>query len=453
MNWRYALADCAPRPFLSGSPYIATVENFLSPNFANVSFLAGMGRDFAVNRRNLCHRGAYIALTVLCRRCHFLQLRPLKKQCFESTLHLPADPHPRISPLMDIALTSSRELPVTTARPEALIKWLMCIAVLVFAMVVVGGITRLTESGLSITEWKPIAGALPPLGEADWLAEFEKYKQIPEYTQINGPAGMTLAEFKFIYAWEWVHRLLGRLVGVAFALPLAWFWMKRAIPAGYKPRLVALMALGGLQGTIGWWMVSSGLSARTDVSHYRLATHLLTALFILSGLVWTALDLKLLSRDASAKPAKLTGFSVAVLAILFVQLLLGAWVAGLNAGYVSNSWPLMNDHLVPEGIDASKGYLYAFVNDPFLTHFVHRWWAWVAVIALIMLARRTRQAGVRVASVAIHSAFGLQILLGIATVMTGVNIVLAVSHQATGALLVAATVWGAHVLGRQHANG
>jgi heme a synthase len=169
--------------------------------------------------------------------------------------------------------------------------------------------------------------------------------------------------------------------------------------------------------------------------------------------VWTALDLKLLSRDASAKPAKLTGFSVAVLAILFVQLLLGAWVAGLNAGYVSNSWPLMNDHLVPEGIDASKGYLYAFVNDPFLTHFVHRWWAWVAVIALIMLARRTRQAGVRVASVAIHSAFGLQILLGIATVMTGVNIVLAVSHQATGALLVAATVWGAHVLGRQHANG
>jgi heme a synthase len=349
---------------------------------------------------------------------------------------------------MDIALTSPRASPMTTSRPEALIKWLMVIAMLVFAMVVVGGITRLTESGLSITEWKPITGALPPLSEAAWASEFEKYKQIPEYVQINGPAGMTLAEFKFIYFWEWVHRLLGRIVGLAFALPLAWFWVKRAIPAGYKPRLLALMALGGLQGTIGWWMVSSGLSARTDVSHYRLAVHLLTALFILGGLVWTALDLKALTRNPAAKPAKLTGFASAVLAILFVQLLFGAWVAGLNAGYVSNSWPMMNDRFVPDGIDTTKGALYALINDPFLTHFVHRWWAWVAVIALIMLSRRTRKAGARPASIAIHTAFGVQILLGIATVMTGVNIVLAVLHQAVGALVVASTVWGAHVIGR-----
>ena len=355
----------------------------------------------------------------------------------------------RISQAMDIALTSRPASPATTARPEALIRWLMFIALLVFAMVVVGGITRLTESGLSITEWKPITGALPPLNEAAWMSEFDKYKAIPEYTQINGPAGMTLAEFKFIYFWEWVHRLLGRVVGVAFALPLAWFWVKQAIPAGYKPRLLALMALGGLQGTIGWWMVSSGLSARTDVSHYRLAVHLLTALTILGGLVWTALDLKQPARDPSARPAKLTGFAGMVLGILFIQLLFGAWVAGLNAGYVSNSWPLMNGRFVPDGIDTSKGAFYALVNDPFLTHFVHRWWAWVAVIALVLLSRRTRKAGSRGASVAIHSAFGVQILLGIATVMTGVNIVLAVSHQAIGALLVAATVWGAHVLGRQ----
>ena len=341
---------------------------------------------------------------------------------------------------------------VVNARPEALIRWLMIIALLVFAMVVVGGITRLTESGLSITEWKPVTGALPPLNDAAWASEFEKYKTIPEYTEINGPAGMTLAQFKFIYFWEWVHRLLGRLVGVAFALPLAWFWVKRAIPAGYKPRLLALMALGGLQGTIGWWMVSSGLSARTDVSHYRLAVHLLTALFILGGLVWTALDLKALAKNPVAKPAKLTGFSIIILSVLFVQLLFGAWVAGLNAGYVSNSWPLMNDWLLPDGIDMSRGALSALANDPFLTHFVHRWWAWVAVIALVMLARRTRRAGARGASIAIHSAFGAQILLGIATVMTGVNIVLAVSHQAVGALLVAATVWGAHILGRQYAE-
>jgi len=350
---------------------------------------------------------------------------------------------------MDIALNSDSASVRQTARPQALINWLMWVAGLVFVMVVVGGITRLTESGLSITEWKPITGALPPLNEATWVSEFDKYKQIPEYTEINGPAGMTLAEFKFIYFWEWVHRLLGRVIGLAFALPLAWFWVKGAIPAGYKPRLLALLALGGLQGTIGWWMVSSGLSARTDVSHYRLAVHLLTALIILGGLVWTALDLKMLARNAAAKPARLTGFAASVLTILFIQILFGAWVAGLNAGYVSNTWPLMNDRLFPDGVDTAKGAFYALVNDPYLTHFVHRWWAWVAVIALVLLSRRARKAGVRQASLAMHSAFGIMIILGIATVMSGVNIVLAVSHQAVGALVVASTVWGAHVLGRQ----
>lgn len=352
---------------------------------------------------------------------------------------------------MNIAITSHPASKTPAARPAALINWLMGVAALVFAMVVVGGITRLTESGLSITEWKPIAGTLPPLNEAAWMSEFEKYKQIPEYTQINGPAGMTIAEFKFIYFWEWVHRLLGRVIGLAFALPLAWFWAKQAIPAGYKPLLLALMALGGLQGTIGWWMVSSGLSARTDVSHYRLAVHLLTAFFILGGLVWTALDLKALVKNPAAKPARITLFTTSVFVILFIQMLFGAWVAGLNAGYVSNSWPLMNDRLYPDGVDTAKGVFFALVNDPYLTHFVHRWWAWVAVFALILLSRRVKKAGVRSAPIAIHSAFGLQIILGIATVMTGVNIVLAVSHQAVGALLVAATVWGAHILGREKA--
>ncbi len=350
---------------------------------------------------------------------------------------------------MEIALKTNAVPQSRVARPTALITWLMCVAGLVFAMVVVGGITRLTESGLSITEWKPITGALPPLSEASWASEFEKYKQIPEYTEINGPAGMTLAEFKFIYFWEWVHRLLGRVIGLAFALPLAWFWVKQAIPTGYKPRLLALLALGGLQGTIGWWMVSSGLSARTDVSHYRLAVHLLTALIILGGLVWTALDLNALVKNPAAKPAKITRFTAVVFAVLFIQMLFGAWVAGLNAGYVSNTWPLMNDRLYPDGVDTANGPFYALINDPFLTHFVHRWWAWVAVIALVLLSRRVRKAGVRSASVAIHSAFGVQIILGIATVMTGVNIALAVSHQAVGALVVATTVWGAHILGRE----
>ncbi|MDM8011006.1 MAG: COX15/CtaA family protein [Parasphingorhabdus sp.] len=333
-----------------------------------------------------------------------------------------------------------------TPRPIAISNWLYSVAFLVFIMVVVGGITRLTESGLSITEWKPITGALPPLSEADWLSEFQKYQQIPEYQEISGPAGMTLADFKFIYFWEWVHRLLGRLIGVAFALPLLWFAAKRAIPSGYGVRLVALLALGGLQGTIGWWMVSSGLSERTDVSHFRLAVHLLTALFILGGLVWTALDLRQLARGKD-RPARLTGLGLAVLAVLLVQLLFGAYTAGLNAGYVSNSWPLMNDYFVPGGINWTAGIWSALNNDPYLIHFIHRWWAWVVVGILLILARKVRPIDRR-CSIAIHIAFGSQILLGIATVMTGVDIHLAVLHQAVGALVVAATVWGVHILGR-----
>jgi heme a synthase len=347
-------------------------------------------------------------------------------------------------PAVDFSVTRPRH-----ERPVAIANWLFCVALLVFAMVVVGGITRLTESGLSITEWKPITGALPPLSETAWASEFAKYRQIPEYKEIAGPAGMTLSAFKHIYFWEWAHRLLARLVGVAFALPLLWFAARRAIPKGYGPRLSALLALGGLQGAVGWWMVASGLTLRTDVSHFRLATHLLMALFIFSGIIWTALDLKTYAKDKTTPPARLNRFAITVLAILFVQLLYGAWVAGMNAGSVANTWPLMNDHLVPEGIDWSKGMVFAFTNDPYLVHFIHRWWAWVTVIALILFARQIRRSdGGRPASIAIHSAFGLQILLGIATVMTGVNIVLAVLHQAVGALLVASSIWGAHRVGR-----
>ncbi|HEU4651631.1 MAG TPA: COX15/CtaA family protein, partial [Croceibacterium sp.] len=156
------------------------------------------------------------------------------------------------------------------------------VAALVVVMVTIGGITRLTESGLSITEWKPVTGALPPLSDAQWRAEFAAYQQIGEFRQVNGPAGMTLADYKFIYFWEWSHRLLGRLIGLAFALPLAWFWLRGAIPPGYKPRLLALLALGGLQGVFGWYMVRSGLSGEvTDVSHFWLSIHLLTALVTL----------------------------------------------------------------------------------------------------------------------------------------------------------------------------
>lgn len=332
-------------------------------------------------------------------------------------------------------------------RPLALARWLFAVAALVVLIVAVGGITRLTESGLSITEWKPVTGTIPPLSEAQWQAEFEAYQRIPQYTEVNGPAGMTLADYKFIYFWEWVHRLLARVIGLAFALPLAWFWMKRAIPDGYRPRLLALLALGGLQGAVGWWMVSSGLTADVKVSHFRLATHLLVALFTLGGLVWTALDLRALARGKS--PARLTGFAALALAALGLQLLLGAWVAGLRSGYVASDWPLMQGRFFPEGVDWSAGVLHALANDPFLTHFVHRWWAWVVVAVLVVMGRKLRKAGARAASVAVHSAFGTQILLGIATVMTGVWLWVAVLHQFVGALLLASCAWGAHVLGRR----
>lgn len=337
---------------------------------------------------------------------------------------------------------------LASSRPIAIANWLMAVAAMVFMMLVVGGITRLTESGLSITEWKPVSGAIPPLSDADWQHAFNLYKATPEYLEVNGPAGMDLAQFKFIFFWEWFHRLIGRLIGLAFALPLLWFWVKKQIPQGYGWRLVALLALGASQGALGWYMVQSGLVNRTDVSHFRLSAHLLTALFILGGLVWTALDLRQLARTGEDCPARLTGAATATALILTIQLLLGAWVAGLDAGYVSNTWPLMNDHLVPEGIDGSKGALFALTHDPFLLHFLHRWWAWVVVAALVVFSRKVKPIDRR-ASIAIHSAFGTQIILGIATVMTGMSLWLAVAHQAVGALLVAATAWGMHAVGRR----
>ena len=333
-------------------------------------------------------------------------------------------------------------------RPRALSNLLLLVATLVFAMVVIGGITRLTESGLSITEWKPISGAIPPLTQADWQHAFDLYQQTPQYEQVAGPAGMTLSGFKFIFFWEWVHRFLGRVIGLVFLVGVGWFAVRREIPKGYGLRLTALFVLGGLQGAVGWFMVMSGLEGRTEVSPYRLSAHLLFALFLFTALIWTALDL----RRPDGRPARLTGWGSLAVATLFIQLMLGAWVAGFRAGYLSNSWPDMNGRLVPEGIDWSHGPLFAATHDPFLIHFMHRWWAWAVVGVLVVFARKVRKIeGARPAAIAIHSAFGIQIILGILTVLSGIAIWLAVLHQATGALLVAATVWGAHELGRQRA--
>src|SRR3982751_6750927 len=281
------------------------------------------------------------------------------------------------------------------ARPRPISNFLLVVAGLVFAMVVVGGITRLTESGLSITQWNLVSGALPPLTNRQWQHEFDLYRQTPQYIQVAGPAGMTLAGFKFIFFWEWVHRFLGRILGLVFFAGVAWFAVRREIPKGYGWRLAALFVLGGLQGAVGWFMVMSGLEGRTEVSPYRLSAHLLFALFLFAALIWTALDLR------SARFTRLTGWGALALGTLFIQLMLGAWVAGFRAGYVSNSWPDMNGHFIPEGIDWSRGVGFALTHDPFLLHFMHRWWAWVVVAVLVMFAREVRKVpGARRASIA-----------------------------------------------------
>jgi cytochrome c oxidase assembly protein subunit 15 len=280
----------------------------------------------------------------------------------------------------------------------------------------------------------------------------KKYRQIPQYQHIN--KGMSLEAFKRIFWWEWSHRFLARFVGVAFLVPFLFFLAMGRIARPLIPKLAGLFALGGLQGAIGWWMVESGIVNDVKVSHFRLSAHLLTALFTLGGLVWTARDLLVLEREPAGRPARLAGFGAMVLAALGLQLLLGAWVAGMRAGVVAgggwfnwDAWPLMQGKLFPDGIDWGAGTVSALGHDPFLIHFLHRWWAWVVVAALVIFSRKLKPIDRR-PSIAIHAAFGLQILLGIATVETGMNIFMAALHQAVGASLVAAVTWGAHAYGR-----
>jgi cytochrome c oxidase assembly protein subunit 15 len=316
---------------------------------------------------------------------------------------------------------------------------------LVFLMVVVGGITRLTESGLSMVRWEPISGAIPPLDEAAWQAEFDAYKASPEYQKIN--AGMSLDQFKEIFFWEYVHRLLGRFIGLAFALPLAWFAWKRAIPKGYGWRLTGLLVLGGLQGAIGWWMVASGLVDRPEVSHIRLAVHLLLALFILALLTWTALDLRALARGEAK--SKLPILAAWTLSLLGLQLLFGAYVAGLDAGYAFNSWPKMGDEWFPAGTPMLQPFIVNFADNPIVVQFVHRWLAFVVAAFVIWLGLRAWRGGLPLPATAVIGTVTVQILLGIATLLSGVELWIAVAHQAMAALLLAAIVVTAHQLGQR----
>jgi heme a synthase len=326
-------------------------------------------------------------------------------------------------------------------KPGAVAAWLLIVAGLVFLMVVVGGITRLTESGLSMVRWEPISGAVPPLNDAQWQAEFDHYRASPQYQQVN--RGMTLADFKTIFFWEYVHRLLGRIIGLAFMAPLAWFAWKRAIPAGTGWKLGGLLGMGALQGAIGWWMVASGLVDVPEVSHIRLAVHLLTALLIFAALLWVALDL--------GARARIPLLGIWALSVLFLQFLFGAYVAGLDAGYAFNSWPKMGGEWYPAGAEWMEPGLRNFVDNPITVQFVHRWLAFLVAALALWLAVKAWLARLHWEAAALAGAVVAQILLGILTLLSGVQIDIAVMHQGMAVLLLAAAVAAAHGLGEARA--
>ncbi|WP_183204050.1 COX15/CtaA family protein [Brevundimonas lenta] len=321
-------------------------------------------------------------------------------------------------------------------RSQAVAIWLWLTAALVFAMVVVGGVTRLTGSGLSITEWKPIMGALPPMNAADWAEAFEKYKAIPQYQQVN--AGMTMGEFQGIFFWEWFHRLLGRLIGVVFALPFVVFLVMRKLPRRLIGRCAVLLALGGLQGLIGWWMVTSGLSERVDVAPERLATHLGLALLIFMGLIWTGLE-AWNGEERSRSPGGWSRGAAILLGAVFLQCLLGGLVAGAKAGFVYTDWPMMSGGFLPP-VDWGKGAL-AFLHDQALVQFNHRIWAYALLLGgtvYAVQAWRWRLAqGLGAAAFAVAIALWLQAALGVVTLIHAVPLWLGALHQAGAALVLA----------------
>jgi heme a synthase len=328
--------------------------------------------------------------------------------------------------------------------------WLYAVAALVLAMVLVGGATRLTESGLSITEWRPVMGVLPPLSDSGWQDAFAKYQAIPQYKALN--AGMSLADFKAIYWWEWTHRMLGRVIGAAFLLPFLWFLWRGWIPREQRPRLWFIFALGALQGAVGWWMVASGLSERIEVSQYRLATHLILACIIYVALVWTAAA----GSVAFAKPARAATrvAALVLLVLVLVQVYLGALVAGLRAGYAYNTWPLIDGGLVPKTGDLlfQAPPWRNFFENILTVQFDHRMIAYLIFIAAAAHAidvMRNEKARGRAGALALLAAVALQTALGIATLVLVVPLPLALLHQA-GAMLVltVATLHAAHVTAR-----
>ena len=323
--------------------------------------------------------------------------------------------------------------------------WLTIWAALVFAIVLVGGATRLTESGLSITEWKPVTGVVPPHTPAQWATEFEKYQRIPQYRLLN--AGMSLEAFKAIYLWEFWHRIVARLAGLAFALPFAWFVVRRRLPDFAMRRLALLLALLAAQGAMGWWMVSSGLSVRTEVSQYRLAAHLTLAFVLLALTVWTIADLRDGRRLARAAPG-VRGHAIPCLVTLVgLASASGALVAGLRAGRVFNTFPLMAGRIVPPGYAQLSPWWRNLFENHAAVQFDHRVLAvatFAAVVATWVAFRRSAPASLAHRLDLALAAVVLQLSLGIATLLLAVPVSLGVAHQGGAALLLVAVVLAWH---------
>jgi cytochrome c oxidase assembly protein subunit 15 len=313
--------------------------------------------------------------------------------------------------------------------------WLCAMAFLVFCMVIVGGATRLTDSGLSITEWRPFLGAIPPLNEADWLAAFEKYKLIPEYQIQN--RGMALSDFKFIYWWEWAHRFLGRFIGVAFAVPLIYFTLTSRIERKLWPRLFALFVLGGAQGALGWYMVASGLVDRVDVSQYRLAAHLTLAALIFAAIIWVALGV---GRKRQYSSAPDDWFAILIVVLIFLQIAAGGFVAGLDAGQGYATWPMMDGQWIPSGLWVIEpGWKNIFENAT-TVQFIHRVLAYVLLLATVIHAWRSFTLPAMILTYALIT----QASLGILALLLHVPLPAALIHQAGAMVVLALAMWNLH---------
>jgi cytochrome c oxidase assembly protein subunit 15 len=342
---------------------------------------------------------------------------------------------------------------ISVRHAGAIKLWLYAVAALVLAMVLVGGATRLTESGLSITEWQPVMGALPPLSETQWQAEFQKYQAIPQYRALK--AGMSLAAFKTIFWWEWTHRLIGRAVGIVFLLPFLWFLWLGWVGPGLRGRLWVIFGLGALQGAVGWWMVASGLADRVEVSQYRLATHLALACVIYVALVWTAQQLD--DGQPLEVPPRIRRSAVGLLIMVLAQIYLGALVAGLRAGYVYNTWPLIDGALVP---DAARLFFNVplwrnFFENTLTVQFDHRMLAYAlwlcAAVHAFDVTRHVKKGPAVVSAITLAAAVTLQATLGVWTLLVVVPIQLALEHQAMAMLVLTVATLNAVNLQRRAA--